>query len=74
MQTPDNIRCELCGADSPVVMVRGHVLGQETLWPKSTMRGNSLYVSIQRPNCGELEQAVSTNLSYKAENNSLSAR
>jgi ribosomal protein S27E len=61
METPDAIRCDVCGADSRVVMVNGHILGKETLWPKSTMRGNSLYVFIECPNCGEREQLVSTN-------------
>jgi hypothetical protein len=60
METPDSIPCEVCGADSPVVMMKGQALGQETVWPKSTMRGNSLYVCINCPTCGEHEQSVSS--------------
>jgi ribosomal protein S27E len=60
MDAPDSIPCEICGSDSPVVMVEGHALGQETVLPKSTMQGNSLYVCIKCPNCGEHEQSVSS--------------
>jgi hypothetical protein len=53
LETPDSIPCDVCGSIATVFMIQGYVLGQETLWPKSTMRGNALYFFIECPNCGE---------------------
>jgi Zn finger protein HypA/HybF involved in hydrogenase expression len=59
VDVPEKMRCEKCGSESLVVMIRG-AGGADTpgLWPKSTMRGDSLYVFITCPKCGEREQRI----------------
>lgn len=59
MQEPKYLNCELCGVESPVVMLIGQdSTGGPTQWGKCSMRGESLYVFISCPNCGEREQRV----------------
>jgi hypothetical protein len=59
MESPDKLCCEECGCESPVVFIKSsHDLGNLVSWPKSTVRGDSLYVFIACPTCGEREQCV----------------
>jgi Zn finger protein HypA/HybF involved in hydrogenase expression len=57
MATPDYVRCEKCDSESPVVMIKG---GGGSLWPKSTVRRDTLYVFINCPKCGEREQMIAS--------------
>jgi len=59
MEVPDNILCEQCGSNAPVVTITGtHQLQGLTTWPKSTVRPDGLYVFINCSKCGEHEQCI----------------
>jgi predicted RNA-binding Zn-ribbon protein involved in translation (DUF1610 family) len=58
MEVPETVRCDKCGAESPVIIPGAGVAGEPVLLPKCTTRGNSVYVFIECPNCGEREQRL----------------
>jgi hypothetical protein len=53
----ETMRCAKCGSESPIVMIWAGP-SDPARWPKSIQRGNSLYVFIKCPICGEREQLV----------------
>jgi len=59
MVIPHKLRCEKCGDEAPIAVINTiSEAGVATKWPISTMRDGALYVFIDCPNCGQIEQAI----------------
>lgn len=59
MVIPHTLRCDKCGNVVPTALINSiSVAGVSTRWPKSTMRAGQLYLFIDCPTCGQIEQNV----------------